>query len=319
MSARAAPFVHSGATTSAVMVQVWVALVPVCAVAAWRPGGAPVLVAGIGAAWATDWLCDRRAALDGSAVITGALVALMLPAAAPWWLAAIGGAVGVGVGKHVFGGLGRNPFNPAALARAVLMGLAPGLLFASGVSVDGLTMATPLSADAGLLAPTWADVVWGRRPGSLAGAAPVAVVAGGLWLVAIEAVDWRVPLTFLAAVAFFALVLPPSERIVAHAPWLAGNPLLHLLAGGAPLAAFFLLSDPVTSPWAANGRAVFAIIAALFTVVVRFYTPYPDGAALGVLVANAATPLIDRYFVDRAIDAARGVGASPARAPGGRG
>ncbi len=315
MNARAAPFVHGGATLSGLMVQVWIGLAPVCIAAAWLHGGAPALAAGIGAAWAVDWLCDRRTAADGSAVITGALVALMLPPAAPWWLAACGGAVGVGVGKHLFGGLGRNPFNPAALARAVLMGVAPGLLFVAGTPVDGLTMATPLATEAGLLAPTWSEVLWGARPGSLAGAAPVAVAAGGLWLVAMKAVDWRVPLTFFAAVAFFALVLPPSERMVAHAPWLAGNPLLHLLAGGTLLSGFFLLSDPVTSPWSADGRVVFVVVAALFTVVVRFYTPYPDGAVLGVLVANAATPLIDRHFASRAIKAAT-VSSSPAHVPG---
>jgi Na+-translocating ferredoxin:NAD+ oxidoreductase RnfD subunit len=95
-----------------------------------------------------------------------------------------------------------------------------------------------------------------------------------------------------------ALILPGSPRIEGHAPWLLGNPLLHLVCGGSLFAAFFMLTDPVTAPFSPSGRFLFAIVAALYTMLVRFYTPYPDGAALAVLLANATVPLIDRITLD---------------------
>ena len=110
----------------------------------------------------------------------------------------------------------------------------------------------------------------------------------------LRAIDWRIPLTYLAVVAFLALVLPASSRIEGHAPWLLGNPLLHLVGGGSLMVAFFMLTDPVTAPFSPDGRIVFAIVAGLYTMLVRFYTPYPDCAALAVLLANATVPLIDR-------------------------
>ncbi len=300
------PLLHGGASTRRLMWQVVAALAPACAAAVWRQGvaAAAILGAAVAAAVAVDLIVERR--IDGSCVITGLLLALMLPAGSPWWLAAVGGALAVGLGKHLFGGLGANLFNPAAMARAVLMGLAPGYLFLA--PADGVTGATALAVDAGITAPTWTELFLGAPTGALASAAPLAVLAGGLLLIALRTIDWRVPLTYLAALTLFALLLPPGERASAHAPWLAGNPLLHLLAGGSLLAAFFLLTDPVTSPWSPGGRICFAVFAAALTMLIRLYGQHPDGVVLGVLVANAATPLIDWWTVERPLN-------SPGRAP----
>jgi electron transport complex protein RnfD len=258
-----------------------------------------VIACALAGAWLTELVIDRRQAFDGSAIVTGAIFALLLPTTAPWWLALVGGALAIGLGKHAFGGLGSNLFNPAALSRVILMGLIPGVWFLSTVgTVDGITTASPLARDSGVLAPTITELLTGSTPGTFGQVAPLAVFAGGLLLVALRTIDWRIPLTFLAAVAFLALVLPPGARIEGHAPWLLGNPLLHLVGGGTLLAAFFMLSDPVTAPFAPTGRIIFAIVAALAMMLVRFYTPYPDGAAMAILLANASVPLIDRITLD---------------------
>ncbi len=295
------PFLHSGQRTAAIMRQVLLALTPVTVAAIWRHGaGAALLVlASLTAAVTVEAVLARASVSDGSAAVTGVIFALLLPAAAPVWLAALGGALAVGVGKHAFGGLGKNPFNPAALARVVLMGLVPGYFFAPAWAWDGVTQASPLSKAAGALLPSASALLAGDAPGALAQAAPWAVLLGGLVLLVLRSADWRVPLAYLAGVTLLSLVLPPGDRMAGHAPWLVGNPLPHLLAGGTLLTAFFLLTDPVTAPFSPAGKLVFAAVAALVTVATRLYTPYPDGAALAVLCANASAPLIDRALIWR--------------------
>lgn len=291
------PFIHGGRSTRKLMGQALFALSLVAAAAVWRHGGHAAVL--LGAALATAIGCEalcagRERALDGSSVVAGCLIGLMLPADSPWWLAVAASALAILLGKHAFGGLGANVFNPAALSRAVLMGVAPAWFFAIDGTVDGTSAATHLAKGSGLTAPAWEELLLGGPTATLAEAAPVVVLVAGLLLVTLRTIDWRVPLTYLATISLLAVVLPPSALLDGHAPWLIGNPLHHLLAGGVPLAAFFLLTDPVTSPWSPSGRVAFAVAAALGTMLTRLYTPYPDGAVLGVLVANALVELIDR-------------------------
>jgi electron transport complex protein RnfD len=292
----AGPFIHSGKTNRMIMVMVLVGLSPSVFAAIWRYGGvaAVVIVSAVTGAWLVEFFIKRSQAADGSALVTGLIFALILPSTTPWWLAFVGGALAIGLGKHVFGGLGCNLFNPAALSRVLLMGFVPAYFFSTSWVIDGVSQASPLSKESGTIGLAMTDLLAGNAPGSLGQAVPLAVLVGGLLLVVLRAVDWRIPLTYLASIAFLALVLPGSPRIEGHAPWLLGNPLLHLVCGGSMIAAFFMLTDPVTAPFSANGRIAFAIVAALYTMLVRFYTPYPDGAALAVLFANATVPLIDR-------------------------
>jgi electron transport complex protein RnfD len=300
MTTNVGPFIHSGKSNRMIMVMALVGLSPILFAAVWRHGtdAGLVITSALLGAWLAEVLIDRVQARDGSALVTGAIFALVLPPSTPWWLALLGGAVAIGLGKHAFGGLGCNLFNPAALSRVLLMGLLPAYFFSPAWTVDGVAMASPLAKESGTLGPAIGALLAGNTPGALGQAAPLAVLIGGLLLVGLRAIDWRIPLTYLAAVAFLALVLPGSERIEGHAPWLLGNPLLHLAGGGSLVAAFFMLTDPVTAPFSPNGRIVFAIVAALYTMLVRFYTPYPDGAALAVLLANATVPLIDRATLD---------------------
>ncbi|HJP00194.1 MAG TPA: RnfABCDGE type electron transport complex subunit D [Planctomycetota bacterium] len=292
---RAGPFIHGRCTTRGLMVQVLLALSPVVLAALWRHGwsAAALFGAALAGSWLTDVLCDRKNALDGSAAVTGLIFACLLPLSAPWWIAAAGGAIAIGLGKHLFGGLGQNPFNPSALSRAILMGIIPATFFAPGWEFDGVTLATPLAKEIDSMSPSLGDLALGQYPGTLAEAFPLAILAGGLLLVALRTIDWRIPLSHLAAISILAMILPSGARLAGHAPWLAGNPLVHLLAGGVLLSAFFMLTDPVTAPFTAKGRVAFAILAAFYTMIVRFYTPYPDGAILAILLANASVPLID--------------------------
>ncbi|MDP6435999.1 MAG: RnfABCDGE type electron transport complex subunit D [Gammaproteobacteria bacterium] len=301
MTKLSGPIIHSGKTNRMMMVLVLVSLTPVLIAAVMRYGFAAVLVilSSLAGAWLTELVLDRRQAFDGSAFVTGVSFALLLPVTAPWWLALLGGMLATGLGKHAFGGLGCNLFNPSALSRVILMGLIPGAWFVStAVTIDGVTTASPLARESGLLAPTISELLSGSIPGTFGQVAPLAVLAGGLLLVILRTIDWRIPLTFLATVAFLALILPPGIRIEGHAPWLLGNPLLHLVGGGTLLAAFYMLSDPVTAPFAPAGRIIFAVVAALAMMLIRFYTPYPDGAALAILLANASVPLIDRLTLE---------------------
>ncbi len=294
------PFIHSGKTNRMIMVMVLVSLSPSLFAAIWRygPDAGLVIASALVGAWLAEFLIKRSQASDGSALVTGAIFALILPSTTPWWLAFGGGALAIGLGKHAFGGLGCNLFNPAALSLVLLMGLVPAYFFSTTWVIDGVTMASPLSKESGTIGLAMAELLAGNAPGSLGQAVPLAVLLGGLLLIVLRVIDWRVPLTYLAAIAFLALVLPGSPRIEGHAPWLLGNPLLHLVCGGSLIAAFFMLTDPVTAPFSPSGRFSFAIIAALYTMLVRFYTPYPDGAALAVLLANATAPLIDRISLD---------------------
>ncbi len=293
------PLIHAGPTTRSLMYQTVAALSPVLVAAVWRYGvhGLLLIVSAVVGAIVADVLCDRKQAADGSALVAGAIFACLLPSNAPWWIAALGGVITIVLGKHAYGGLGRNPFNPAAMSRALLMGLLPAYFFAPRWTIDGVTSATPLAKEIDSVAPVLSDLFMGNHAGTLGEAMPLAILIGAGVLLVRKAIDWRVPLCFLAAISLLALLLPPGDRMAGHATWLAGNPLVHLLGGGSLFAAFFMLTDPVTSPFTPTGRVVYVLLAALCTMLVRFYTPYPDAVVLAVLLANASVPLIDRYLL----------------------
>jgi electron transport complex protein RnfD len=290
------PYIHSGSTIRTLMVQTLAALAPVLAAALWRYGVDALVLIGsaVVAACVADALCERRRAVDGSTVLAGAIFACLLPGNAPWWIAVLGGVITITLGKHWYGGLGQNPFNPAALARALLMGLLPAYFFAPRWTVDGVTSATPLAKEIDSVAPAVTELFLGYHAGTLGEAMPLAILIGGIVLLTLKTIDWRIPLCYLATLSLLALLLPPGNRMAGHAPWLAGNPLVHLLGGGSLFAAFFMLTDPVTSPFSPGGRVIYALLTALATMLVRFYTPYPDGVVLAVLLANASVPWIDR-------------------------
>ncbi len=293
------PFIHSGFTTQRLMLITTLAMIPIVAASIWENGfDAMILyVVSILSVFCMEFICQRRVIFEYSALITAVLLVLMLPANAPWWISVVGAILAVGIGKYFFGGFGQNIFNPAVLSRVSLMALFPAVFIMPEWTVDGVSGATLLSKEIGASMPSLSSLLLSSSPGSLAQAMPVTVLLGGVILLVYKLIDWRVPLFYLATISLLSILLPGSDIILGHAPYLLGNPLLHIIAGGSLLTSFFLLTDPVSSPFSSNGRVVYAIIAGVFTMIIRYYTPYPDGAAFGVLLANAMVPTIDKYML----------------------
>lgn len=240
---------------------------------------------------------NRRILFEYSALVTAILLALLLPVHTPWWIVMIGSIIAIGIGKYLYGGFGQNIFNPAVLSRVLLMALFPATFIMPKWLVDGTSGATILSKEIEAAIPSLNSLFLSSNSGAMAQAMPLSVLLGGLILLFFKLIDWRVPLFYLATISLLAILLPGSNNLIGHSPYLLGNPLLHILSGGALLTSFFLLTDPVTSPFSTSGRIVFSIIAGIFTMIIRYYTPYPDGAAFGVLLANALVPMIDKYML----------------------
>ncbi|MFH1008174.1 MAG: RnfABCDGE type electron transport complex subunit D [Candidatus Latescibacterota bacterium] len=234
---------------------------------------------------------------DGSAVLTGMLLAFNIPPGVSWWIPVVGSAFAIGIGKQVFGGLGYNPMNPALLGRAFLLASWPvqmttrWLVPRGGTlsGLDGITSATPLTLlkqankIPDLLSSSYADLFWGRVGGCLGETSVIMLLIGAAYLIYKGYVDWRMPTGYLGVVIVLS--------------WLFGgaSPLFHLLAGGLILGAFFMAPDMVTSPITPRGRWIFGIGCGILTVVIRRVGGYPEGVSYSILLMNLTVPLIDRY------------------------
>lgn len=313
----ASPHLSAPLSTSRIMWTVCGSLVPVVSAAGWWFGISALLVvvAAIGGACAAERVFGRKGTLrDGSAVLTGLLLGLTLPPGFPMWMAFVGGAVGIGLGKMVFGGLGQNVFNPALLGRAFLQAAFPvvittwarhhqGFLVLAGDTLalpfmtphplDGTTSATPLGLlkfegrSTGLL-----DLVIGRTGGSLGETCDLAILAGGAWLAALGLLAWRVPVAIFAAAgalsALLRAVLPADGAY--HCP----DALTMLFSGGLTLGAVYMATDPVTSPITRKGSWIFGAGIGALVVVIRVFGGLPEGVMYAILIMNALVPLIDR-------------------------
>ncbi len=242
---------------------------------------------------------------DGSGALTGILLALNLPASTPWWISLLGAAIAILIGKMIYGGLGYNPFNPALVARVVLLISFPVQMtrwtaptpLTSGI--DAVSAATPLGemktavmltgklpemATSGFL-----NYFSGNIAGCLGEVSALALLAGGLFLIYKKVISWHIPVSFigstLAISAIFWLIDPSKYP----------NPLFHLITGGLVLGAFFMATDMVTSPVTHKGMLIFGFGCGLLTILIRLFGGYPEGVSFAILLMNAATPLIDRY------------------------
>ncbi|HIE43939.1 MAG TPA: RnfABCDGE type electron transport complex subunit D [Candidatus Omnitrophica bacterium] len=251
---------------------------------------------------------------DGSAFLTGLLLALILPPTFPLWAAALGAVVAVILGKQLFGGLGYNIFNPALLGRAFLSTAFPVLtttwkvpristpqLVARGdwtafFIPDTVTQATPLATvlpkfgATGGGAISYFDLFVGRVSGCLGEVSAVALIVGAIYLVWRKYIDWRIPLSYIGTVVVVA-----SFTSLFKSGW--PSPLFHLLSGGLMLGALFMATDPVTSPITKKGRWIFGIGAGVLTISIRLLGGYPEGVMYSILIMNAFTPLIDRLMI----------------------
>ncbi len=244
-------------------------------------------------------------AFDGSAAITGLLLAFNVPSSVPWWQLLAGSVMAIGVSKLAFGGLGKNPFNPALIGRAfmlasfpVQMTSWPNPLEKLWSFADAATSATPLGvlAENGVAAaesiPTL-DLLIGKVGGSIGEVSAIAILLGGLYMLFKKIITWHIPVVYLLSLAGFTGIF-----------WLINpdkfaNPLFHVLAGGAMLGAWFMATDMVTSPMTIKGQIIFAIAGGILCGVIRLYGSYPEGCSYSILIMNAFVPLIDKYTVPK--------------------
>ena len=332
----ASPHAHGGATVSRVMLRVMAALAPATIYGFWLFGWPAVHLFWITIAGCVlaEFFCTRlmgrpSALLDGSAVLTGWLLALSLPPWAPAWIGLLGGFIAIVVGKQVYGGLGQNLFNPAMVARVALLvsfpvvmtqWVAPQPIFSAGAPgiLEGLRIvlegqAPPDAvASASLLGHAKTELSrgvtlsqslasghgalfdwFGMRPGSLGETGALLLLAGGLYLLAAKVIRWHIPVAMLAGIAVPALIghaIDPERYLSAPQ---------HLLSGAAILGAFFIATDYVTSPNTPLGQLIFGLGVGLMTWIIRSWGGFPEGVAFAVLLMNALTPVIDRYVRPR--------------------
>lgn len=298
------PHIASGSlTTRRMMIDVLLGLLPLTAFALWqfRMGALAQIAVGIASALAAEWLFQRmrgRAATlsDGSAVVTGLILALSLPSTAPWYVAAVGAFAAIGIGKVVFGGLGQNLFNPAMVGRAFAMIAFPAAMGASAYivsasAVDALTHATPLTAFkmAGEISPLGA-LFLGTVNGSIGETSALAALLGGIYLCARRSASWEIPAGAVAAM----LVLSGLPTLIQGGDWTVAH---HLSAGAFLYGAFFIATDPVSSPLTPKGKWIFGAGFGALTLAIRSLSGYPEGVMFAVLIMNSITPLIDRMTI----------------------
>lgn len=284
------PHIRSEETVQRIMLDVIIALLPATAASVYFFGMRALAItlvsvaAAVAAEAAIQKIRNRPVTInDGSAVITGLLLALTLSPAMPLWMVAVGAVAAIGIGKQVYGGLGSNPFNPALVGRAFLVVTFPVHMTTWINPIDGVTSATPL----GLLkmegtATGYTELFIGNVGGSLGETSALLLILGGLYLLYRGIIDWRIPAFYLGTVAVMTAVL-------------GQDPVFHLLAGGLMLGAFFMATDMVTTPVTRTGKIIFGIGAGILVVLIRLYGGYPEGVLFSILLMNTFTPIIDKY------------------------
>ncbi len=299
-------------TTRSLMLDVLLALVPPAAMAMALFGWRAVLVVSVTTAscLAAEELLMRVRGVpatlgDLSAAVTGVILGLSLPATCPWWVAMIAGFIAIGIGKTVFGSLGQNVFNPAMVGRAFVMISFSKFLGAPAYQVADaggiLSQATPLTAarDASTTLPALYPMFLGAVNGSLGETSALACLLGGSYLCVRRTASWEVPAGVIAAVVVLAgltqLLVTPAA--IATVPALRLTVLEHLTGGALLFGAFFIATDPVTSPITARGKALFGVGVGALVWLIRSFSGYPEGVMFAVLLMNALVPLINRWTV----------------------
>jgi electron transport complex protein RnfD len=298
------PHLHKDESVSKIMWMVVVTLIPagIAGVFIFGLGALWVIILGIISALITEAslqvLSKRKVTvLDGSAVLTGLLLAYNLPPKVPFWLPIVGSFFAVAIGKQVFGGLGQNIFNPALVGRVFLMASWPKYMttFIKPLNYDAITSATPLALlkEGKVLENiSYLDLFLGKRGGCIGEVCILALLLGALFLFIKGYISWHIPLPYIITVGLFTYVFGPGGLF-------SGDWLFHILSGGLILGAFFMATDYVTSPLTRKGQIIFGIGCGLITVVIRLWGGYPEGVSYAILMMNAATPIIDRYTRNR--------------------
>lgn len=228
---------------------------------------------------------------DGSAALTGLLLALILPPSTKWYGASLGSVFAVFIGKQIFGGLGCNIFNPALIGRAFLVAAYPKMLttFINPFAVDTISKATPLALRKfnGVIIET-SQLFLGNISGSLGETCALGLIIGGIYLLVKKIADWRIPITMVITISVISIIMNFINP-------LNGSILFHFFSGGVLLGIFFMATDPVTTPVTKKGRYVFGIGAATLIMIIRYWGGLPEGTMYAILFMNALTPLINKY------------------------
>lgn len=308
------PHIHTELTVPQIMRGVIMAMVPAFLFSVYNFGLGAVYVTVLAIIFCvgieyliSNYLLHRPATiLDGSAVITGILLAFNVPSNLPWYIIFVGSAVAVGIGKMSFGGLGNNPFNPALVGRVFLLLSFPVQMTSwpttgATLSLDAVTSATPLgilkdglrnneSMDS-LMAqmPSYSDFFFGLQGGSLGEMSAFALLLGLGYMLYRRIITWHTPLSMLMTVfvmtGIFWLIDPTKFA----------NPLFHVLTGGVMLGAVFMATDYVTSPFTHRGMLIFGFGIGVLTVLIRLFGNYPEGVSFAILIMNAFVPMINRF------------------------
>lgn len=287
------PYVKDSVATNNIMLDVIIALLPAILGSVYFFGMNALILIGVSVISCVVFEFIMQKALkktvmisDLSAVVTGLLLAMNIPASAPWWLPIFGGFFAIVVIKESFGGIGNNFINPALGARAILMS-SWGEHMASYVGPDMVSGATPLEiikAGQGTL-PSLTDMAIGNIGGVLGETSSILLLIGGIYLIIKKVIDWKVPLIYIVTTALSLLLFGEGIDILPY----------HILGGGLFLGAFFMATDYATIPYTAKGRIIFALGAGFITAVIRVFGSMPEGVSYAILVMNSFTPLIDKY------------------------
>lgn len=310
------PHIHSGDSVQKNMYRVLVALVPAFLVSALFFGWDTWIVTAIAVLGCvlTEFLIQHylmkvpTTIMDGSAMLTGVLLAFNLPGSLPWWIVLIGAIVSIAVGKMSFGGLGSNIFNPALIGRVFLLVSFPAQMTSwpkpkmfnwSGVDVG--TGATPLELvkqasksgtiqDLGDGMGLIFDMIRGNVGGSLGEVSALALVVGGIYLIWKKVITWHIPVSILGTVIIF------TSMLYFYDPTRYVDPFFHVFSGGLMLGTIFMATDYATSPMTYKGMLIYGIGIGIITVLIRVFGAYPEGVSFAILIMNAATPLINVYM-----------------------
>jgi electron transport complex protein RnfD len=314
------PHDHGSESVSKLMYGVIIALLPALLASVYFFGIGSVIITftALVSCVVFEWLIQRflmkekPTVSDGSAMVTGILLAFCLPTNLPVWLVILGSFIAISVGKMSFGGLGNNPFNPALVGRVFLFISFPVQMTSwpePGVNhfayLDASTGATPLNimkngmkggdgmSEILLNIPLYQDMFIGRMGGSAGEIAAAALLIGLIYLLIRKIISWHIPVSILLTVTVFTGIMWLRN------PLMNPNPLFHLLSGGLMLGAIFMATDYVTSPMSVKGMWIYGVGIGILTVVIRVFGAYPEGVQFAILIMNAFTPLINKYVKPR--------------------
>ncbi len=295
------PHVRASETTSRIMRDVIIALLPATAFGVYIFGLNVLMVVLVSVVFAMlteaviQLLMHKKVTVsDGSAAVTGLLLALNLPPSVPFWIPMLGSVFAIAIVKQAFGGIGHNFINPALAARAFLLASWPTLMTTWTIpGADAVSAATPLGAlKMGEALSSYQNMFIGNIGGCIGETSAIALIVGGLYLIARRVIDPRIPVVYIGTVALFTWIAGPQGLFT-------GDALYHILGGGLMLGALFMATDYTTSPMSGTGKIVFAAGCGVLTSVIRLWGGYPEGVSYSIMIMNLVVPLIDKAFVPK--------------------